>query len=190
MGTVTDVNGGAVIGATVVLKDPDTIGSRSIVTPENGFFRFEDVKPGEQYEINISADGFADWTSPALTLAPGQFELLGGITLRLATQITTVTVTDDTVQIASQQIKAEETQRVLGIIPNFYVSYEGENTAPLTTKMKFQLAFKVSYDPVTVGALRSWRGSGRQRIVPSTSRERKDMGNGLAQLPPTVLPTS
>jgi hypothetical protein len=60
-----------------------------------------------------------------------------------------VTVTGNTVQIATEQIKAEEMQRVLGIIPNYYVSYEGDNAAPLTTKMKFQLALKVSYDPVT-----------------------------------------
>ena len=39
-------------------------------------------------------------------------------------------------------------QRVFGIVPNFYVSYEND-PAPLTTKMKFQLALKVSTDPVT-----------------------------------------
>jgi len=41
----------------------------------------------------------------------------------------------------------------LGFIPNFYVSYE-KNPAPLTARMKFQLALKTSTDPVTaVGVL-------------------------------------
>jgi hypothetical protein len=80
-------------------------------------------------------------------------KLLGSIPLQIATLNTTVTVTYNPVEIATEQIKIEETQRVLGIIPNFYISYEGDNAAPLTTKMKFKLALKVSYDPVTVGAV-------------------------------------
>jgi hypothetical protein len=55
--------------------------------------------------------------------------------------------------VATEQLKAEEKQRVFGIIPNFYVSYDSD-PAPLTAKMKFQLALKVSMDPVTtVGTL-------------------------------------
>jgi hypothetical protein len=46
---------------------------------------------------------------------------------------------------------------VFGIIPNFYVSYESD-PAPLTTKMKFKLALKVSTDPVTAAGT---RGGGR-----------------------------
>jgi hypothetical protein len=158
MGTVTDVNGDPVIGATVVLTGPYTIGRSSCVTPGNGFFHFEDVKPGAEYEIEITAQGFADWMSPAITLAPGQLELLGSIELRLATQLTTVKVTYNPVQIATEQIKTEETQRVLGIIPNFYVSYEGDDAAPMTPKMKFEMALKVSYDPVTIGGVALWAG--------------------------------
>jgi hypothetical protein len=36
----------------------------------------------------------------------------------------------------------------MGFIPNFYVSYD-KNAAPLTPKLKFQLALKVAIDPVT-----------------------------------------
>jgi hypothetical protein len=43
----------------------------------------------------------------------------------------------------------EETQRVLGIIPNFYVVYD-PNPAPLTTKLKYHLALKTSTDAVTL----------------------------------------
>lgn len=71
-----------------------------------------------------------------------------GIQLRIAIEHTTVDVHYDPVEVATEQFKAEEKQHVFGIIPNFYVSYEND-PAPLTTKMKFQLALKVSTDPVT-----------------------------------------
>lgn len=152
LGTVTDVRGDAVMGATVVLTGPSSTDRRTILTPENGFFQFDNLKPAA-YQITVDAQGFAEWASPTITLEPGQVNLLGGVQLRIATQNTSVNVKYDPVVIASQQIKAEEKQRVLGIIPNFYVSYQGENTAPLTTKMKFQLALRVSYDPVTIGGV-------------------------------------
>jgi Carboxypeptidase regulatory-like domain len=152
MGTVTDVNGDAVTSATVVLTDPDSVDRRTAVTAENGFFQFDDVKPGVPYQIIVSAPGFAEWTSPAITLDPGQFQLLGGIQLQLATQRTTVHVTYDSAEAATEQLKAEETQRVLGIVPNFYVSYDPE-AEPLTSKLKFELALKVSVDPVTIAGV-------------------------------------
>src|SRR5947208_14633481 len=42
-----------------------------------------------------------------------------------------------------------EGQLVLGISANFFVVYD-HDAAPLTTKLKLQLAFKTSTDPVTV----------------------------------------
>ena len=56
-----------------------------------------------------------------------------------------------TPQFEQAQCKAEEQQRVFGINPNFYVSYESD-LALLTTKMKFELAIQVSTDPVTAAA--------------------------------------
>src|SRR6202035_5135906 len=44
----------------------------------------------------------------------------------------------------------EEKQRILGFVPNFYVVYDAKNAAPLTTKLKFQMAYKVSIDPVNI----------------------------------------
>jgi hypothetical protein len=59
-----------------------------------------------------------------------------------------VKVTASQEEIATEQVKAEEQQRVLGVIPNFYVSYS-PNPAPLTSRQKFDLAWKSSIDPVT-----------------------------------------
>jgi hypothetical protein len=156
MGTLVDVNGNVIPGATVVLADPEPADRRSAETGENGFFKFDNVKPGVAYRLNISAMGFAD-SSSAITLDAGEVKILGSVPLALAVQQTTVQVTanspEETVQVAMEQVKFEETQRVLGIIPNFYVSYEGEDTVPLTAGMKFGLALRASYDPATIGGV-------------------------------------
>ena len=52
------------------------------------------------------------------------------------------------VEVAEEQIKIEEKQRVLGVLPNFYVSYIPD-AAPLTSKQKFKLAFRTVIDPFT-----------------------------------------
>jgi Carboxypeptidase regulatory-like domain len=152
VGTVTDFNGDPVPNATVVLDTPGDDDRRTLVTPENGFFEFNDVQPGTSYQINITAKDFADWASPVITLEPGQFKIVTGIQLRIETEHTTVDVHYDPVEVATEQFKSEEKQRVFGIIPNFYVSYE-RDPAPLTTKMKFELALKVSTDPVTAAGV-------------------------------------
>jgi hypothetical protein len=152
IGTAIDVNGSPVPDASVVLEAPEGNDRRTLVTPENGFFEFHDVKPGTTYRLNISAKDFADWTSPAITLDPGQFKILTGIQLRIETERTNVDVHYDPVQVATEQFKATEKQRIFGVIPNFYVSYD-ENAEPLTTKMKFELALKVSTDPVTAAGV-------------------------------------
>lgn len=47
---------------------------------------------------------------------------------------------------AARELKRQEKQRILGVIPNFNTSYV-ENAAPLSPKQKFQLAFRSSVDP-------------------------------------------
>jgi Carboxypeptidase regulatory-like domain len=153
IGTVTDVNQAPLFGATVVIARPDSADLRSVVTNENGYFEIDGLKPGLPYHLTVSGAGFADWTSPVIVLAPGEFKLMDAITLRVAMQQTVVHVTYNPVQVANEQFKVEEKQRILGIVPNFYVWYEGENAAPLTTKMKFDLALRVSYDPVTIAGV-------------------------------------
>jgi Carboxypeptidase regulatory-like domain len=148
MGTAIDVNRDAIPNATVVLKEVDSNAPRTIGTTENGFFEFHGVKPGIAYQLCVSAEGFADWTSPPITLSPDQFKIVTGIQLRIATDRTTIDVHYDSIEVATEQLKVEEKQRVFGIIPNFYVSYESD-PAPLTPGMKFKLALKVSTDPVT-----------------------------------------
>jgi len=153
MTTVTDVNGDGIPGATIVLTGPDPTDRRTTETDQNGFFQFDAVKPGIGYHISVSATGFDQWASADISVDQGQFKLLDNIQLRIVTEHTTVEVRYKPEEVATEQVKLEETQRIFGIIPNFYVAYEGDQTEPLTPKMKFDLALKVSYDPVTLGGI-------------------------------------
>jgi Carboxypeptidase regulatory-like domain len=152
IGTAVDVNGGPVPNATVELKSFDGNDRRTVNTRDSGSFEFRDVQSGVPYEITVTAQDFARWKSSSITLEPGQFKIVTGIQLRVETQKTTVDVHYDPVQVAAEQLKREEHQRVFGIVPNFYTSYE-RDPAALTAKMKFQLALKVSVDPVTAAGV-------------------------------------
>lgn len=147
IGTVTDVQNDAIAGADVTLEGPASVKRATEKTNAQGFFTFPDLRPGLSYRIAITAEGFAEWTSPALVLQTGQQLDLGDIPLKIAVVQTTVTAVS-TEQIATRQVHAQEQQRVIGIFPNFYVTYS-PNPAPLTPKLKFQLALRASVDPVT-----------------------------------------
>jgi hypothetical protein len=151
VGTVTDVNNDAVPGATVSLAGPALKDPRTVVSNDNGSFQFNDVEPGT-YQVIVSAQGFANWTSPAIMLKPGQYAILPVSKLRIAEALTTITVASPAAsleEIAADQVKVEEQQRIFGFIPNFYVTYD-RNVVPLTPKLKFKLATKALFDPVTV----------------------------------------
>src|SRR4029077_20188001 len=113
-----------------------------------GSFQFHQL-PAGTYSVAISGQGFANWNSSDFVLNGGQYFILTGSQLRIATAATSVNVSDSSVETATDQVKIAETQRVLGIIPNFYVVYE-PSPAPLTTKLKFHLALKTSTDVVTI----------------------------------------
>ena len=147
VGTVLDFRGDVVSQATIVLQGPDLDDVRSIAAQENGSFKFDSVNSGIPYHLSVSAKGFANWTSNKIILAPGQYFILTGINLRIAPVQVTVTVVPSE-EVAAQQLKAQEQQRIVGVLPNFYVVYE-RNAAPLTPKLKFHLAFKFLVDPVT-----------------------------------------
>lgn len=148
MGTVTALTGDVVPGATVVLEGAGD--HRTVVANEKGYFEINDLTPGTPYHLTVRAKGFQEWTSAPITVNPGQYFIVTDCKLKLEEVITTVEVGEQSsVELATEQLKVEETQRVFGIIPNFYVVYD-QNAAPLTAKMKFKLALRTSTDPVTL----------------------------------------
>jgi hypothetical protein len=117
-----------------------------VLSGDDGQYSFADLVPGA-FQITISAPGFAAQTSSGI-LHSGEIYIAPPITLALATAITEVRVAVPRTEVAEDQIKVQEKQRVLGFIPNFYVSYVPD-AVPLTSKQKFELAWKTTFDPVT-----------------------------------------
>jgi hypothetical protein len=173
-GTVTDGNGDTLAGATVVLSGPLLSAPRTLLSNDSGFFAFAAVDPGT-YSVSVTARGFSDWTSPQIIVNPGQYVILPGCELKITTAMTSVSVSDSTEEIATEQVKIEEQQRVLGIFPNFYVVYD-HDAVPLTTKLKFHLALKVSSDPVTAAGVGMLAGINQAADVPNYGQGWKGYG--------------
>jgi hypothetical protein len=147
-GTVADVQDAAVPGASVTVKNPASGNERTVTSNETGWFDVQNLEPSVAYQITIRAPGFADWTSQPLTPAPGQSLSIDDIHLKISVVETTVAAMT-TEQLARQQVTALEKQRVLGIIPNFFVSYD-KHPVPLSTKLKYELSFKAATDIVSI----------------------------------------
>jgi hypothetical protein len=156
LGTVVDTSDDPIPDATVVLQGPagDHL---TAVTKDDGAFAFHEVSPGIAYQITVTAEGFTEWSSSSVTVEPGQEKTLPQVKLRILAVQRAVTVSYSSKEVAAQQLKAEEQQRVLGFIPNLYVVYE-PHPEPLTTKMKFHLAYKSLADPVFFGRVVAWAG--------------------------------
>lgn len=177
-GTVTDVNGDTLSGATVVLQGPGHTNLRKVLSDENGFFQFKQLDPGA-YSVTISGQGFADWTSPDFLLNPSQYLILVDSKLHIAAATTTVSVVDTPQEVATEQVKIEEAQRVFGVIPNFYVVYE-PSPAPLTTRLKFHLALKTATDAVTVLGVGALAGINQAGDTPNYGQGAKGYGERFA----------
>ncbi len=161
-GTVADTDKASIPGATVQLENPEAKTRVSASTDASGGFRFAPVAAGE-YVVTISAKGFAAWhIKDVLLVHEGEAVVLPEVQLGvegITTNVNAITLED----LAEEQITAEEHQRILGILPNFYVSYV-PSAAPLTRKQKFKLALVVSTDPVTffttgvTAGIEDWQG--------------------------------
>jgi Carboxypeptidase regulatory-like domain len=156
-GTVIDQSGAFVAGAQVSLagkdlpdKDPAKKNEKSsppvVVSDGNGQFSFTNVAPGT-FQLTITAAGFTPQISTG-TLLPGEIHTIPQIVLAVAANVTDVDVTLTLAQVAQAQVKDEEKQRMLGVIPNFYATYD-PHPLPITSKEKFELAWKMTVDPVT-----------------------------------------
>ncbi len=182
LGTVVDTSDDPIPGAKVDLQGAGG-NHLTAVTKDDGGFSFDHAPAGSgAYQLTVTAEGFADWTAP-VTIEPGSSKTLPEIKLRILAVERAVTVSYSSKEVAAQQLKAEEQQRVLGFIPNVYVVYE-PHPEPLTTRMKFQLAYKDLTHPVFFARTAAWAGieqAGGLRDYPKNARGFGDrLGTGLA----------
>ena len=144
-GAVLDSSGAIVPDAKVTLTTPGDSWSRTLTSGANGEFTFEKITSGS-YVVNVQAPGFEPFTSAEFALGAQESFQMSRIALSVATEKTQITVRP-TEEIAAEQIRAEEKQRLMGFIPNFYTNYI-HDAAPLTAKQKFSLAMHDAFDPV------------------------------------------
>ena len=137
-GRVTDSNGAPVAGARVVLRRGDQEAVTS--TSEDGAFAFAGAGA---YRIAVEAAGFAPGS------AVGDQAEVGAMVLRTAGTTMSVDVSATREEVAAAQVAEEETQRVFGAFPNFYVAYSWD-AAPLTKRQKLGLAWRTTRDPVSL----------------------------------------
>ena len=107
-------------------------------------------------QITVTAEGFAKWTTSA-TVQPGQEKTLTDVKLRIVAVQRAVTVSYSQKEVAAQELKVEEQQRMFRFIPNTYVTYE-PHPEPLTTRMKFHMAYKGLTNPVFFVRTAAWAG--------------------------------
>jgi Carboxypeptidase regulatory-like domain len=144
-GTIVDATGAIVAGAHIKLSRENQSLGQDVVSDAVGQFSFANVSPGP-FQLTTSSEGFATQTYSGV-LRSGENCILQPIMLVVVAASTEVHVSLSRTQEAEAEIKDEEKQRVLGILPNFYVTYS-RTAVPLSSKQKFKLAWKATVDPV------------------------------------------
>lgn len=144
-GVVVDGEGTVCEGAHVTLEETGQP-VRSATSDATGRFDFGNV-PAGAFRLTVSSSGFASQTISG-ELHGGESYQAPAVTLLVAVASSEVRVTATREEIAQEQFKEEEGQRLLGFIPNYYVVY-APDAPPLTPKQKFRLTWKTSIDPIT-----------------------------------------
>ena len=146
-GKVVDQSGANIVGAVVKLTHEGESAEREATTDEDGRFVFTSVAPGA-FQLKISSPGLAS-QELSDTVLSGEHHVTPLILMVIPTQVTEVHVGLPPEELATEQIKEQEKQRVLGFVPNFYVSYVPD-AVRLSRKYKFELAWKSATDPITL----------------------------------------
>jgi hypothetical protein len=145
-GTAAGPNGEIYGGVKVSLTTPGNGPVLSQTTGEDGQFRFTHV-PAGSFRVTLTCSGFDERTVTG-ELQTGQVYDVHSVVLTLARTTSNVVVSEQQQDIAQEQIRVELKQRILGVLPNFYVSYD-QRFVPLTARQKLYLAMRANIDPVT-----------------------------------------
>lgn len=146
-GTVLDANGDVVQGAQVELERVASTSVQTAQSGSDGQFAFEQVAAGA-YRLHVTGQGMSPYTSGEIGLKGGQSLIVPAIRLAVMGGVTSVTVSGDPAVLSEEQVRIAVQQRIGGIIPNFYSSYDW-NAPPMLAKQKFQLSLRSILDPVS-----------------------------------------
>lgn len=145
-GTVMDTNGDVIAGARVVLDKRG--GARELVqqSGSNGQFEFSGL-PAGSFALKVTRQGMGTVALPNIQLHAGDVRILPEVVLPVVAALTSVTVSGNPEVLAQEQVQIAVQQRVLGVFPNFYSTYDW-HAPPMGPRQKFQLAFRAVSDPM------------------------------------------
>ena len=147
-GTVMDKSGDVLQGARVTLMGPSPSDTRTAMSDRDGHFAFTGLPPGT-YGITVTGAGMSTFTSNEIPLQAGEVRMMPKSTLSVSGGVTSVTVEGNKEELAEEQVHIALQQRIGGVIPNFYSSYDW-NAPPMQTKQKFKLSIRSIVDPVSL----------------------------------------
>jgi hypothetical protein len=166
IGTVLDRNRNVFDGARITLSGPPGSANRTLQSGDNGQFSFTGLTP-DTYKLTVSALGMSTYSSPQIALRAGEFHMLQPIILSVSNVATSVTVTETKEELAEEQVHIAVQQRIGGVIPNFYSSYDW-NAPPMQAKEKFQLGVRSIIDPISfLSAAAVAGGEQHQNVFPA-----------------------
>jgi hypothetical protein len=146
-GTVVDKQGAVLQGAQVTLAGPAGSPARTVQSGIDGQFEFKGLQPNV-YQVTVTAPGMNTFSSAQIPLSAGEFHILPPVALSISPVTTSVTVSGNSKKLSEEQVHIAEQQRIVGVIPNFYSSYNW-NAPPMLAKQKFQLSIRSILDPVS-----------------------------------------
>ena len=146
-GTILDANGDVVQGAHVELLGSGNVSQQSMQSGSDGQFAFQNVAAGV-YRLRVTGTDMSPYTSGEIGLKGGESLIVPSIKLSVTGGVTSVTVIGDPAVLSEEQVRIAEQQRIGGIIPNFYSSYDWD-APPMLAKQKFQLTMRAILDPVS-----------------------------------------
>lgn len=148
-GTILDASGASMSRVQVRLAGSQTGAVYTTETDPAGRYSFTSLPPDE-FTIEASLPEFDPFTIAGIALTSGQNLELLPIVMHVAVVSSKVEVVASQREVAEAQMKSETKQRLLGVLPNYYVVYF-RDPVPLSAGQKMRLALRLSIDPVNIG---------------------------------------
>ena len=162
-GTVLDTNREVLQGARVALTRHSDSAMRSVESGANGQFVFTGLPP-DVYSVSVTAAGMRGFQSAQISLRAGENYIAAPVTLAVSGGVTSVTVNGNKEEVSKQQEQIAVQQRIGGVIPNFYSTYDW-NAPPMLAKQKYQLSLRSIFDPVAMVSVAGLAGAEQYKNV-------------------------